>query len=137
MSFIALALNVTLGFLLFAALGMGWRLERRLKALRESHQSFAAAVDDLDRAASRAEQGLADLRAATDEAAEALAIRIERARALTAKLDASIERAEAPRPHDELVLDKTLPPLEVPMRAARRSEVGFAPPPIPARPQPQ
>jgi hypothetical protein len=38
--------------------------------LRDSHEGFAKAVADLDRAAMRAEQGLADLRAATDEAAD-------------------------------------------------------------------
>src|SRR5262249_38306735 len=49
--------------------------------------SFTKAVEDLDRAAARAEQGLADLRAATDEAAESLAGRIERAGALAARLE--------------------------------------------------
>ena len=97
MSIIALVLNLTLGGLLVAALGLGWRLERRLKSLRDSHQSFAKAVDDLDRAAARAEQGLADLRAATDEAAETLAGRIEKAKALAARLDGAIDRAPAPQ----------------------------------------
>ena len=87
MSNIALIMNLSLGGLLLVALMLGWRLERRLKALRDSHKSFALAVGDLDRAAARAEQGLADLRAATDEAAETLAIRIERATALAANLE--------------------------------------------------
>jgi hypothetical protein len=55
--------------------------------LKASHQSFTRAVEDLDRAAARAEQGLADLRAATDEAAETLAARIERAGALSGRLE--------------------------------------------------
>jgi hypothetical protein len=97
MSFAVLALNLLLVVLLAAALAFGWRLERRLKALRDSHEGFARAVADLDAAAARAEQGLADLRAATDEASDALAARIETARALTAQLDRSLATA-ADRP---------------------------------------
>lgn len=87
MSDIGLILNGLLGALLVCALLLGWRLERRLKALRVSHQSFARSVEDLDRAAARAEQGLADLRAATDEAAETLAGRIDRAKSLSVRLE--------------------------------------------------
>jgi hypothetical protein len=106
MSDIGLIMNALLGVLLLSALYMGWRLERRLKTLRESHQSFTQAVADLDRAAGRAEQGLADLRAATDEAAESLAGRIERASQLAGRLEkltdeavsAESRLAVAPRP---------------------------------------
>ena len=87
MSDIGLIMNGLLGVLLVGALFLGWRLERRLKTLRASHQSFTRAVEDLDRAAQRAEQGLADLRAATDEAADSLAGRIERAGQLTTRLE--------------------------------------------------
>ena len=66
--------------------------------MRESHDGFAKAVAELDAAAARAEQGLADLRAATDEAADALADRIEKARALTARLDRQLTQAPAARP---------------------------------------
>ncbi len=96
MSAVALILNLLLGGLLLLALGLGWRLERRLKALRDSQTTFVQAVQDLDRAAARAEQGLSDLRAATDEAADSLADRISTAKQLSAKLDASIIRAAAP-----------------------------------------
>lgn len=92
MSLIAFSMNALLAVLLIVALAFGWRLERRLKALRDSHAGFAKAVADLDQAAARAEQGLADLRAATDEASEALADRIERATALAATLDERIHR---------------------------------------------
>lgn len=92
MSLVAVAMNALLAILLIVALGFGWRLERRLKALRDSHAGFAKAVADLDLAAARAEQGLADLRAATDEASDALADRIERATALAAKLDERLNR---------------------------------------------
>ena len=91
MTLAALTLNGLLCVLLFACLAVGWRLERRLKALRESHEGFAKAVADLDAAALKAERGLADLRAATDEAHDALADRIEKARALTTKLDRQIQ----------------------------------------------
>jgi hypothetical protein len=92
MSLVAVAMNGLLAILLIVALGFGWRLERRLKALRDSHAGFAKAVADLDHAAARAEQGLADLRAATDEASETLAVRIERAQALAAQLDDRLNR---------------------------------------------
>lgn len=93
MSAVAIGMNLLLAGLLVAALVMGARLNARLKALRESHEGFARAVAELDAAAARAEQGLADLRAATDEAHDALADRIEKARALTAKLDRQIQGA--------------------------------------------
>lgn len=96
MSLVALAMNGFLAVLLIAALIFGWRLERRLKALRDSHEGFAKAVADLDQAAARAEQGLADLRAATDEAAETLAVRIERAQALAAQLEERVNRPVSP-----------------------------------------
>jgi len=92
MSLIPAMLNLFLAGLLMAALAMGWRLDRRLKTLRDSHEGFAKAVADLDAAAIRAEQGLADLRAATDEAAETLGERIDRARALVSKLDERLAR---------------------------------------------
>ena len=92
MSDIALIMNALLGALLVGALFVGWRLESRLKALKASHQSFAQAVADLDRAAGRAEQGLADLRAATDEAADSLAGRIERAKTLLVHSQLSLKQ---------------------------------------------
>ncbi len=91
MSIIAIGLNLLLAGLLAAALAMGWRLNVRLKALRDSHEGFAKAVHELDAAAARAEQGLADLRAATDEATDTLADRISKARELSAKLDRQMQ----------------------------------------------
>jgi hypothetical protein len=87
MSPIALAMNLVLALLLLSALGFGLRLERRLKALRDGQLSFAGAVADLDRAAQRAEHGLAELRLATEEAVDLLAGRIEKARDLAARLE--------------------------------------------------
>jgi hypothetical protein len=97
MSLIGLAMNLLLAGLLFAALVMGWRLNRRLKALRDSHDGFATAVAELNTAASRAEQGLADLRAATDEAVDMLADRIEKGRALAMKLERLADHAAVPQ----------------------------------------
>ena len=62
MSIVAIGMNRMLAGLLVVALVMGYRLNARLKALRESHEGFARAVAELDAAAARAEQGLADLR---------------------------------------------------------------------------
>lgn len=93
MSIIAIGMNLMLAGLLTAALLMGYRLNGRLKALRDSHDGFAKAVAELDAAAARAEQGLADLRAATDEAHDALADRIAKARELTARLDRQLQGA--------------------------------------------
>ncbi|MBR7619036.1 flagellar positioning protein PflI [Phenylobacterium sp. 20VBR1] len=98
MSLIAVGMNLMLAGLLAAALMMGFRLNIRLKHLRDSHDGFAKAVAELDVAAARAEQGLADLRAATDEATDQLADRIEKARALTAKLDRQLKGAPAAAP---------------------------------------
>jgi hypothetical protein len=97
MSLIGLAMNGLLAMLLLAALWMGARLDRRLKALRDSHDGFATAVADLNTAAARAEQGLADLRAATDEAVDMLADRIEKGRSLAMKLERLVEHAAVPQ----------------------------------------
>jgi hypothetical protein len=107
MSLIGLAMNVLLACLLGAALVMGWRLNRRLAVLRESHEGFAKAVAELDTAAQRAEQGLADLRAATDEAVDLLADRIEKARELAQKLERLGHQAQgAPARRIEPVADR-------------------------------
>jgi hypothetical protein len=87
MSPVSLGLNLLLAMLLGLTLALGWRLNKRLKALRDGQEGFARAVADLDRAAGRAERGLADLRAATDEAVEFLSGRIDKGRELAAKLE--------------------------------------------------
>jgi len=94
MSLIAVVMNLLLAGLLLAALMMGWRLNRRLAVLRDSQAGFDAAVQDLNLAAARAEQGLADLRAATDEATDLLSDRITRGRDLAVKLERQTDRLE-------------------------------------------
>lgn len=91
MSVIAIGLNLLLAVMLGAALLMGWRLNRRLKGLRDSQEGFALAVGELNAAAARAERGLAELRAASDEASDILSDRVEKARALAAKLERLVE----------------------------------------------
>jgi hypothetical protein len=102
---VSLSLDLLLVVLLIAALGFCWRLERRLKGLRDSHADFAVAVADLDRAAQRAETGLAQLRQATDEAVDLLASRIEKARELTASLErlTATPAPARPRPANDIV----------------------------------
>jgi hypothetical protein len=95
MSLIGLSLDVLLIALLGAALVMGFRLNRRLKALRDSQAGFAAAVQALNDAAARAEQGLAELRSASDEAIDILSDRIDKGRQLAAKLEKLIQQAPA------------------------------------------
>ena len=95
MSLVAISMNLLLAVLLASALIMGWRLNRRLKALRDSHEGFALAVAELDAAARRAEQGLADLRAATDEAAETLSDRVSEARQLSTRLERQLREGPA------------------------------------------
>jgi hypothetical protein len=91
MSPIALGLDLLLAGLLTAALMMGAQLNAKLKALRESHASFAKAVGQLDVAAVRAESALSAIRTASETAHDDLLNRIETARSLAAKL----ERANA------------------------------------------
>ena len=106
MSLIPIILNVLLAVLLMAALLVGWRLERRLKELRQSHLGFAKAVQELDVAALRAQAGLDQLRIAADEAGDVLGDRLIRAREMSEKLQSMIataqkvsqERRPAPEP---------------------------------------
>lgn len=93
MTLIGIVMNLTLAGLLLATLVVGMRLNRRLGALRDSHDGFEVAVRDLNLAAQRAEQGLADLRAATDEATDTLSDRIEKGRALALQLERLISAA--------------------------------------------
>lgn len=134
MSFVGLAMNALLAALLAAALAMGWRLNRRLQALRDSHEGFAVAVRELNTAAARAEKGLADLRAATDEAVDMLADRIEKGRALAAKLEKLTQggvpvaasggaptpaRRHAPEEDDDVAQERRLGALLAAAREAR------------------
>ena len=114
MSLIAIGMNVLLAGLLIAAMAVGLRLNKRLKALRDSHEGFEIAVRELNTAAVRAEQGLADLRAATDEATDMLSDRIEKGRQLAARLEKLISAApELPRALAvERAAPRAMPPVD-------------------------
>ncbi len=98
---ITIGLDVLLALLLLAALGMGARLNGRLKALRASYQGFAKAVGDLDAAAGKADRALKGLHVATEEAHDSLLARIETARALVLKLEAASDTAQKAALHAE------------------------------------
>ena len=124
MSVVGVVLNLLLATLLGAALVMGWRLNKRLKGLRDSQAGFADAVRELNMAAARAEQGLADLRAATDDAVDVLGDRIEKGRALAAKLEKLTLEAPAaarrlPAENDEQAQERRLGALLAAAREAR------------------
>lgn len=128
MSPIALGLDILLVSLLLAALVTGWRLNKRLKALREGQAGFVRAVAELDTAAARAESGLKALREASDTAHDELLTRIETARGLIARLEAAnaaAARLAAPA--------KAEPPAPAPLR---RSEARLDPRFRPASPRP-
>ena len=153
MSVVALAMNGFLAVLLVAALIMGFRLERRLRGVRDSHAVFAKAVADLDAATMRAATGLAELRAATDEAIDLLGGRIARAKEAGDRLDRTLAEADklgrrplvssefrssAQKPAESPAALKGL--LELVESA--RAETGVGPmrrpaPELPAQPQPQ
>ncbi|MEI9890052.1 MAG: DUF6468 domain-containing protein [Caulobacteraceae bacterium] len=84
---ISIGLNLILGMLLFCALVMGMRLEKRLRNLRESHTDFAKAVGELDHAAGRTESSLAALRSGSAEIKDELVSRIDQARIACQRLE--------------------------------------------------
>ena len=102
MSPVMVSLELLLAALLIATLAFGFRLEARLRALRESQAGFVKALSELDGAAERTESGLSQLRQATEEAGGALVSRIEAARVaaerleqLTVEAEMAAKRAEA------------------------------------------
>lgn len=88
------SLELLLAALLVVTLGLGFRLERKLRALRESQAGFVKALSELDGAASRTQNGLEMLRQATDDARGALVPRIEAAQSAAARLEQLTSDAE-------------------------------------------
>lgn len=88
------SLELLLAALLVATLGLGFRLERKLRALRDSQAGFVKAMSELDGAAYRTQNGLEMLRQATDEARGALVPRIEAAQTAAARLEQLTSEAE-------------------------------------------
>ena len=91
---VGVGLDLLLAALLVAALVVGARLSRKLKGLRDGQAEFVKSVGELDVAAVRAENGLQALRVATQETHDQLLVRIEAARALSARLDRATAEAE-------------------------------------------
>ena len=87
MNAIAFCLDLILASLLLAALFVGLRLDRKLKALKESQAGFVGAVAELDTALIRAQDSLGALKSAAAHAEIAVADRIQDARGATARLD--------------------------------------------------
>jgi hypothetical protein len=77
-----------------ATLFFGMKLERKLKALRQSQAGFASAVRDLDGAAQRTEAGLDALRYATEQARGVLIERMDAAQAMAQRLETLTKEAE-------------------------------------------
>lgn len=119
MSAIALGMNLFLAVLLLAALFVGWRLERRLRGLRDSHTLFARAVGDLDGAVVRAQSGLSELREATDEAIDLLGGRLTRAREASDRLEKAIADAERTAARGP---ERSPDPAFAPLRMGRAAE---------------
>ena len=120
---ITIGMDVLLAALLLAALWMGARLNGRLKALKESHQGFAIAVQTLDAAAAKADGALKALHAASEDAHDSLLARIETARALALKLEKASETADkaASRAEDAAA---NMPAAAPAPSAARRRSLG-------------
>ena len=91
---VVMSLEGLLAVLLALTLLFGLRLERKLKALRQSQAGFASAVRDLDSAAARTEAGLDALRYATENAKEVLVQRMEAAQAMALRLEQITAEAE-------------------------------------------
>src|SRR6478735_2934006 len=110
MSPIALGLDLILGVLLIPALGVGLRLNARLKTLQARQAGFVKAAVELNQAAARADAGLTALRAAAEEVHDGLVTRIETARQLANRLEgagdripqSSLPSLTAPQPNSKL-----------------------------------
>jgi hypothetical protein len=132
---ISIGLNLILGALLFCALVLGLRLERKLRGLKDSHADFAKAVGELDRAAGRTENSLAALRAGTETAKSEVASRIDQARIACQRLEKLVADA------DKAATRLAAQPLALLDRAPPPARPVQTPPPAPApsaiaRPEP-
>ena len=94
MSPIAIGLDLLLAGLLIAALVMGYRLQKRLTALRDGQAAFGLAISELDAAATKAKVGLSDLKAASEDTHDQLLARIDTARSLAGRIDTAVANAE-------------------------------------------
>ena len=129
MSFVPVFLNLLLAALLITALAVGFRLERRLKDLRKSHQSFTLAVQELNSASAKAQAGLTQLRIAAQEAGDLLGNRIQQARELTEQLDTKMTAATA-LARSPLVISEPIAQPPATLKARYLSEPASRPAPV-------
>ncbi len=106
MNAIAFCLDLILASLLLAALYVGLRLDRKLKALKESHVGFAGAVAELDAAVVKAQDGLAALKSTANQVETAIADRIQDAKGMTARLDQQTGAAKTAADKLEQLLER-------------------------------
>ncbi len=106
MNAIAFCLDLILASLLLAALVVGLRLDRKLKALKDSQTGFVNAVADLDGSIVKAQDSLATLRAAAAQAETTIADRLQDARGATARLDQQTKSAGAAAEKLERLLER-------------------------------
>ena len=106
MNAIAFCLDLILASLLLGALYVGLRLDRKLKALKDSHVGFAGAVAELDAAVVKAQDGLAALKATANQVETSIADRIQDAKGMTARLDQQTSAAKAAADKLERLLER-------------------------------
>jgi hypothetical protein len=108
MNAIAFCLDLILATLLLAALFVGLRLDRKLKALKDSQSGFAGAVAELDAAIVKARDGLTALKATAIQAETDIADRIQDAKGMTARLDQQSAAARTATENLERLLERYL-----------------------------
>ena len=106
MNAITFCLDLILATLLLAALFVGLRLDRKLRALKDSQSGFAGAVAELDAAIVKAQDGLAALKATAIQAETAITDRIQDAKGMTARLDQQSSAAVAAAEKLERLLER-------------------------------
>lgn len=106
MNAIAFCLDLILASLLLAALYVGFRLDRKLKALKDSHAGFAGAVAELDAAIVKAQDGLATLKSTANQAQTDIADRVQDAKGMSARLDQQAATAKAAAEKLERLLER-------------------------------
>lgn len=106
MNAIAFCLDLILATLLISALYVGLRLDKKLKALKESHVGFTGAVAELDAAIIKAQDGLATLKSTALQVETAIADRIQDAKGMTARLDQQASAANAAAEKLERLLER-------------------------------
>jgi methyl-accepting chemotaxis protein len=92
---LSLAIDVLITSLLIATIVFAWRLNGRLKVLRENRDELAATVAAFNEATQRAETSIGQLKRAASEAADQLQGSIGKARASQDELAIMLETADS------------------------------------------